>query len=96
MKIQRTINNTMYSIALLPHELLQAYREQQLELDLKVITEELNNNFEEKYGIQPAEFQKYSQEAARRMREYIEKYSLDNDEAKTEAISDLIIEKKGA
>ena len=94
MKIKRTINGTDYTFELLPNELYDAYREQQEKFDIDDVINFIecfsNEELQEYYGCSYEECMKYKEEIADEMRRNMDKYDMDFEYAREEAIRDIV------
>ena len=95
MNITRYIHGNPVSIEMTQKELQEAYLEQQAIydkqdiLDVIACEKEYDEDF---YGISKNEFLRLADDMATRMRQYIEKYDMSWDDARNDAITDVIEE----
>jgi len=94
MKIKRTINGVDYSFELLPNELIEAYYEQQEKYDIDDVVNFIecfsDEELQEYYGCSYDECMKYKEEIADEMRRNMDKYDMQLEYAREEALHDII------
>ena len=100
MKIQRTINGTIFNFELLPDELVEAYFEQQEKFDIEDVVSYLEaydkEELVESYGLGYSELLKLKEEIAEKMRKNIDKYGISMPDSREEALREVIRIEKGA
>jgi hypothetical protein len=94
MQITRTINGIEYTFDLTPSEMAAAYFAQQYEFD-KEDVETLLDSFDdgywqENYGMSRAEIDPLVEDIASEMRRMIDKYDVDWDYARDEAVGEIL------
>lgn len=94
MTIKRTVNGTELEFQLTDDELSNAYFEQQFNFDVQDVRDAVigweDDDVIGVYGINTETFMKLSDEMAIEMRRNIDKYDMDWDYARDEAIRDVV------
>ena len=94
MKIQRTINGTIFNFELLPDELVEAYFEQQEKFDIEDVVSFAeafdNETLMDSYGCTYQELLDNKEDIAAAMRKNIDKYDMEWSYAREEAVRDVM------
>ena len=95
MKIRRMINGFEYEIVLTQKELWDAYKEKSDEIDIKAVIDEINklptSIFRNAYGCTKAYAKKKASLIAKEMRNNINTWNMDIDNAMEDAFREVLI-----
>lgn len=94
MNITRLINGTEYTFSLTPREMETAYFEQQYEFDqedVRTLLDSFDDDYwQENYGTTRDEMEPLVEDMAIEMRRMIDKYDVDWDYAREEAVREIL------